>query len=68
MDFPVASAFFALLIGKKGTTKKRIEGETKTRISIPKQVFRDAEKRKNNTYVRTQPIVVSIGARLRWRH
>ncbi len=33
----VASAFFAILIGKKGTTKKRLENETRTKISIPKQ-------------------------------
>ncbi len=37
MSFHVASAFFALIIGKKGATKKRIEGETRTRIVIPKQ-------------------------------
>jgi activating signal cointegrator complex subunit 1 len=36
--FHVASAYFALIIGKKGATKKRIEMETKTRITIPKQV------------------------------
>lgn len=32
----VASAFFPMIIGKKGTTKKRIEAETKTRISVPR--------------------------------
>lgn len=36
-SFHVASAFFPILIGKKGSTKKRIESETQTRISIPKQ-------------------------------
>lgn len=36
-SFHVASAFFPIMIGKKGTTKKRIETDTKTRISIPKQ-------------------------------
>ena len=35
--FHVASAFFPIIIGKKGTTKKRIETETKTKITIPKQ-------------------------------
>ena len=35
--FHVASAFFAVIIGKKGATKKRIESDTKTRILIPKQ-------------------------------
>ena len=34
--FHVASPFFPIIIGKKGTTKKRIETETKTRINIPK--------------------------------
>ena len=34
--FHIASAFFPIIIGKKGTTKKRIETETKTRITIPK--------------------------------
>ncbi len=38
MNFHIASAFYALIIGKKGATKKRIEGETKARIFIPKQV------------------------------
>jgi hypothetical protein len=30
-SFHVASAFFPIIIGKKGTTKKRIESDTKTR-------------------------------------
>lgn len=30
------STFYALVIGAKGTTKKRIENETKTVIKIPK--------------------------------
>lgn len=30
-------AFYAVIIGSKGTTKKRIEGETKTQIKVPKQ-------------------------------
>ena len=34
----VASAFYAIIIGKKAVTKKRIESETKTNIIIPKQV------------------------------
>lgn len=29
-------AFFALIVGSKGSTKKRIEGETKTQVKIPK--------------------------------
>ena len=36
-SFHVAHAFFPLLIGKKGVTKKRLEQETKTRINIPRQ-------------------------------
>lgn len=32
----IANAYFAPIIGKKGTTKSRIERETKTRILIPK--------------------------------
>ena len=36
-SFHVASAFFAIIIGKKATTKKRIESETKTKINIPRQ-------------------------------
>jgi len=36
-SFHVASAFFPMLIGKKGTTKKRIESETRARLNIPKQ-------------------------------
>ena len=34
----IASSFYAFIIGKKGATKKRIENETKTKISIPRQV------------------------------
>ena len=33
----VASSFFPMLIGKKGATKKRIETETRTKITIPRQ-------------------------------
>ena len=36
-SFHVASPFLAIIIGKKGSTKKRIESETKTKITIPKQ-------------------------------
>ena len=36
-SFHVASPFMAIIIGKKGSTKKRIESETKTKITIPKQ-------------------------------
>ena len=35
---PVASAFYPMIIGKKGATKKRLETETKTRVNIPRQV------------------------------
>jgi len=33
----VASAFYPMIIGKKGASKKRIEHETRTRVSIPRQ-------------------------------
>ena len=36
-SFHIAHAFFPILIGKKGTTKKRVEQETKARINIPRQ-------------------------------
>ena len=36
----VASAFYAVIIGKKAVTKKRIENETNTSISVPKQVLK----------------------------
>ena len=36
-SFHVASTFFAMIIGKKGSTKKRIESDTRTKIVIPKQ-------------------------------
>ncbi|KAG8224627.1 hypothetical protein J437_LFUL005795, partial [Ladona fulva] len=32
----VASAFFPIIIGSKGSTKKRLETETRTQITIPK--------------------------------
>ena len=35
----VASAFYPILIGKKGVTRKRLETETKTKLSIPRQVY-----------------------------
>lgn len=31
------SAFFGIIIGAKAATKRRIEGETRTQIKIPKQ-------------------------------
>ena len=34
----IASAFYAIIIGKGGITRKRIENETSTSISIPKKV------------------------------
>ena len=34
----IASSFYAIIIGKKAATKKRIEQETKTQINIPRQV------------------------------
>lgn len=37
LSLNVATAFFAIIIGKKGSSKKRIETETRTRINIPKQ-------------------------------
>lgn len=37
LRMPVPSGFFKYIIGKKGETKKRIENETKTQISIPRQ-------------------------------
>jgi len=35
--FHVAQAYLAPVIGKKGSTRKRIEGETECRLAIPKQ-------------------------------
>lgn len=34
---PFFSAFFGIIIGAKAATKRRIEGETRTQIKIPKQ-------------------------------
>ena len=34
----VAAAFYPLLIGKKGATKKRLENETRAKVTIPRQV------------------------------
>jgi hypothetical protein len=36
-SFHIASAFFGMIIGKSGTTRKRIESETQSRINVPKQ-------------------------------
>lgn len=36
MDNVVCRAFYGSIIGAKGSTKKRIEGETRTEITIPK--------------------------------
>ena len=36
-SFHIASAFFGMIIGKSGTTRKRIESETRSRINVPKQ-------------------------------
>lgn len=36
-SFHVPSAFFAMIIGNKGTTRRRLEAETKTQIIVPKQ-------------------------------
>ncbi|XP_029733477.2 activating signal cointegrator 1 complex subunit 1 [Aedes albopictus] len=36
-SFHVPSAFFSIIIGNKGTTRRRIEAETKTQIVVPKQ-------------------------------
>ena len=37
-EMRVASAFYPMLIGRKGATKKRLETETKTKVNIPRQV------------------------------
>ena len=37
LSVSIPSVFFKYIIGKKGETKKRIETETKTRITIPRQ-------------------------------
>ena len=34
---PIADAFFGIIIGKKGATKKRIESETRAKVVIPRQ-------------------------------
>ena len=34
----VAAAFYPFLIGKKGATKKRLENETRAKVTIPRQV------------------------------
>ncbi|XP_065086622.1 activating signal cointegrator 1 complex subunit 1 [Ochlerotatus camptorhynchus] len=36
-SFHVPSAFFAMIIGNKGATRRRLEAETKTQIIVPKQ-------------------------------
>jgi len=37
----VASAFYPIIIGKKGASKKRIEHETRTKVIIPRQGVED---------------------------
>ena len=37
LTFPLASAFYKFVIGKKGETKKRLENETRTQLRIPRQ-------------------------------
>lgn len=41
--FHVSSAFFGLIIGKKGMTRKRIESDTRTKILIPSQGKEDQD-------------------------
>lgn len=36
-SFHVPSVFFAMIVGNKGTTRRRLEAETKTQIIVPKQ-------------------------------
>ncbi|XP_055631759.1 activating signal cointegrator 1 complex subunit 1 [Toxorhynchites rutilus septentrionalis] len=36
-SFHVPSTFFAMIIGSKGTARRRLEAETKTQIIVPKQ-------------------------------
>lgn len=42
-SFHIASAFFGMIIGKSGTTRKRIESETQSRINVPKQGVEDQD-------------------------
>lgn len=42
-ELRVAAAFFPMLIGKGGTTKKRIEADTRTRINVPGRNAPDGE-------------------------
>lgn len=42
-SFHVSSAFFGLIIGKKGMTRKRIESDTRTKIAIPGQGKEDQD-------------------------
>lgn len=36
ISFHVPNVFYAVIIGAKGTTKKRIESETKTTVKVPR--------------------------------
>ena len=42
-SFHVASTFFPILIGKKAVTKKRIEADTRTKVTIPRQGVEDED-------------------------
>ncbi|EDS29240.1 conserved hypothetical protein [Culex quinquefasciatus] len=67
-SFHVPSAFFAMLIGAKGATRKRLETETKTQILVPKQgtdgdVIVKGPSRKGVTSCRQRIELIVLGAR-----
>ncbi|XP_055531299.1 activating signal cointegrator 1 complex subunit 1 [Wyeomyia smithii] len=69
-SFHVPSVFFAMIIGSKGTTRRRLEAETKTQIIVPKQgtegdITVKGSSRKAVTACRQRVELIVLGARSR---
>ncbi|XP_053685087.1 activating signal cointegrator 1 complex subunit 1 [Sabethes cyaneus] len=69
-SFHVPSVFFAMIIGSKGTTRRRLETETKTQIVVPRQgtegdITVKGASRKTVTACRQRIELIVLGARSR---
>lgn len=67
-SFHVPSMFFSMIIGSKGTTRRRLETETKTQIIVPKQgtdgeIVVKGTSRKSITSCRQRIELIVLGAR-----
>lgn len=67
-SFHVPSQFFAQIIGAKGATRRRIESETKSQITVPKQghegdIKITSNSRKNVVAARRRIEIIVIGGR-----